>query len=70
MKQITRRTYPDLRTWRKARGFGQREAADFLDISQTYYSRLERRVQAMRGKRAKIVTGKTGVPIEVLVGAA
>lgn len=69
-KQVTVRPYPDLATWRDAHGLSQHEAADLLGISQTYYGRLERRIQAARGKRAKEIMAKTGVPLEVLVGAA
>lgn len=64
------RPYPDLATWRDARGWSQQEAAGFLGISQTFYSRLERRTQSARGKQAKVIMDKTGVPLEVLVGAA
>lgn len=69
MKRVTR-AYPDLKTWRDAQDFSQREAADFLSISQTFYSRLERRTLCAPGKRAKVIMEKTGVPLEVLVGAA
>lgn len=70
MKRITTRSYPDLKTWREAIGLNQRDAATLLGISQTYYSRLERGTQPTTGKRAKVIMTKTGVPIEVLVGAA
>lgn len=64
------RPCPDLKTWRTKLGVNQRQAAKMLGISQTFYSRLERRTQAMRGKQAKAIVAKTGVPLEVLVGAA
>lgn len=64
------RPYPDLATWRTAKGLNQRQAAEYLGISQTYYSRLERGVQAARGQQAKAIMQKTGVPLEILVGAA
>jgi len=70
MKRVITRAYPDLRSWRLAHGFNQREAARLLDISQTFYGRLERGEQAARGKRAKVIMAQTGVPLEVLVGAA
>jgi len=70
MKRVTTRSYPDLGTWRSAQGLGQRDAARLLGISQTYYGRLERGEQAARGPRAKTIMAKTGVPLEVLVGAA
>lgn len=70
MKHITSRSYPDLLTWRNAVHLSQREAAHLLGISQTYYSRLERGTQPATGKRAKGIMEKTGVPLEILVGAA
>lgn len=69
-KHVAVRPYPDLATWREAQRLSQHKAAEFLGISQTYYGRLERRLQAARGKRAKEIMAKTGVPLEVLVGAA
>jgi transcriptional regulator with XRE-family HTH domain len=70
MKHITTRAYPDLKTWRKAQGINQRDAGKLLGISQTYYSRLERRSLNATGPRAKGIMAKTGVPLEILVGAA
>lgn len=70
MKRPTTRAYPDLKTWRGAKGFNQREAADFLGISQNFYCRVERGLSAPRGPKAKLITARTGVPLEVLVGAA
>lgn len=64
------RPYPDLATWRAAKRWSQRRAAEYLGISQTYYSRLERGVQTARGQQAKALMQKTGVPLEILVGAA
>lgn len=70
MKATRTRPYPDLKAWRVAQGLSQQQAADFLGISQGYYCRLETRSQTARGKLAAAIMGKTGVPIEVLVGAA
>lgn len=70
MRHITSRSYPNLLTWRRAQQLNQRDAAAMLGISQTYYSRLERGEQAATGKRAKGIMAKTGVPLEILVGAA
>lgn len=64
------RPYADLKAWREAHGFSQHEAARLLKMSQTTYSRLERRARALSGKRAKDIMRTTGVPLEVLVGAA
>jgi transcriptional regulator with XRE-family HTH domain len=63
------RTYTNLAAWRNATGLSQMEASRVLGISQTSYSRLERRVVAARGKRARSIWRQTGVPVEVLVGA-
>lgn len=70
MERVTTRAYPDLKTWRDAKRFNQRQAAKLLGISQTYYGRLERREQLAIGKCAKRITELTGVPLEILVGAA
>lgn len=70
MSKVFERPYPDLKTWRDAKKLSQQQAAELLGISQTFYSRLERRMQAAPGKRAKTIMEKTGVPLEVLVGAA
>lgn len=70
MTNVTSRPYPDLKTWRDAKDLSQHEAAKLLGISQTYYGRLERREQAATGKRAKVIMEMTGVPLEILVGAA
>lgn len=64
------RTYPNLETWRKAHGLSQREAALQLEISQTYYSRLERGLQTATRDTAKRIMAETRVPLEVLVGVA
>lgn len=70
MNTVATRPYPDLATWRTAHHLSQQKAAELLGISQTFYSRLERRVQSARGKQAKRIMEQTGVPLEVLVGAA
>jgi transcriptional regulator with XRE-family HTH domain len=70
MKRLTSRSYPTLKHWRDAAELTQREAADFLGISQSFYNRLEQGLQAAHGKNAKRITERTGVPLEILVGAA
>lgn len=69
MPRIKARSYPTLAAWRDATGLSQIEAANVLGISQTAYSRLERRIMATRGKRARKIWRQTGVPVAVLVGA-
>jgi len=70
MKKTIARTYPTLKSWRAATGMNQREAARFLDISQNYYSRVERGISAPRGPILRRITERAKVPLEVLVGAA
>lgn len=64
------RAYPNLKTWRTAKEMNQREAADFIGISQNAYCRLERGLSSPRREKAKIIMEKTGVPLEVIVGVA
>lgn len=69
MKRI-KPTYPDLKTWRDDCEFTQDEAANFLGISRAQYCKLERRLTGTTGKRAGYIERRTGVPVDVLVGAA
>jgi len=59
-----------LAAWRRAQGFTQHEAADYLGISQGYYSKLELKGAAPRKKILKGLTQATGVPVEELMGIA
>ena len=67
---VAHKRYPDLRAWRLALGISQADAALLLGVSQTQYSRLERRTNWIKGPTAKRVMEKTGVPLEILTGAA
>lgn len=69
-QRIAKRAYPDLAAWRRDLGLSQRAAARILGISQTYYSRLERRTQSARGPMAKRILSTANVPLETLVGVA
>lgn len=69
-KKTASRTYPDLITWREANGLNQRDAAKMLGISQTRYSRLERRARTATGDLAKHIIEVTRVPLETIVGVA
>jgi len=62
--------YRTLKLWREDRGWSQVEAAEYLGMTQSMYSRLERGTHPAWGKRAKVVHEKTGVPVDVLAGAA
>lgn len=70
MSKVKFRSYPDLATWRNDRRWSQRQAADYLGITQSKYSRLERGAGAVWGEEAKVLHLKTGVPVVVLAGAA
>ena len=70
MKYLSSRPYPNLRTWRDAHRLTCRQAAEQLGMSSGHYNKLERGLIAIKGERAKDVMAKTGVPLEVLVGAA
>jgi len=74
MKTPTRsrlqRGYPNLRTWRKAQGINQRDAAQLLEISQKSYSRYETGERYVKGPLAAKLMSRTGVPLEVLVGVS
>jgi transcriptional regulator with XRE-family HTH domain len=67
--RITRpaRAYRSLRDWRRAAGLKQAEAAQILGVTQSHYSKLERRVTGTVGARAVAIMQRTGVPIEVLL---
>lgn len=68
--RIAPRPYPNLKTWREAKTLTSRQAARALGISLTKYNRLERAERFVKGPEAKRLMQETGVPIEVLVGAA
>jgi len=65
-----RSKYPNLLVWRLALNLNQRDAAKILGMTQSKYSRLERRVATIVGAEAKHVIDRAGVPLEVLVGLA
>jgi transcriptional regulator with XRE-family HTH domain len=64
-----RRGYADLKAWRDDMELSQAEAAEMLGLSQKSYSRFERGQRFARGPIAKRLVKRTGVPLEVLVGA-
>lgn len=67
MPSVTTRTYRTLRAWRRAQHLSQERAAAYLGLSQSHYSKVERRTHALPGDRAKRIAQKTRVPLEVLV---
>lgn len=58
-----------LREWRGAKKT-VKQAAKELDISEGFYSHLENGSRRASGKMAERIRNRTGVPIDVLVGAA
>lgn len=62
--------HSSLAAWRNAHGLDQREAAQKLGISQSYYSKLETHNAAPRPKLLKQVAERTGVPLDELMGIA
>lgn len=69
MKRPSTDTHRSLKAWREYHDFSTREAADFLKISQSMYSKLERGERFTRGPMAKKISERAHVPVEVLVGA-
>lgn len=70
MKRTQAKRYTDLKSWRDDQELSQVEAAKILGISQIAYSRFERRAQFAKGKLARRLIEKTGVPLEVIAGVA
>lgn len=62
------RAYPNLRTWRAANGLNQREAARKLGVSQAHYSRIESGAAPPHVRRAVVISERTGVPLETVLG--
>jgi len=62
--------YSSLLAWRQAMGFTQRRAAEHLGISQSYYYKLETKVQTPRKGILQRTTERTGVPVDELMGIA
>lgn len=70
MEQITSKHYDSLEEWRKDHGFDHRQAAEFLGVSRSHYSNLERRNCVPRKSLRRSIIEKTGLSIEALIGAA
>ncbi len=68
MKRV--KAYASLKDWRTAQELNQREAARLLGVTQALYARVELRRGAPRPQRAKVISEKTGVPFEILMGVA
>jgi transcriptional regulator with XRE-family HTH domain len=63
-----KRAYRTLKEWRKAQFPRQADAAAALSVSQAFYSRVERALQAPSPKLAQAISEKTGVPLETILG--
>jgi transcriptional regulator with XRE-family HTH domain len=68
--RIRTKPYSSLKAWRLSHGFSQHEAARFLEISQSYYHKLETHQQSPRRNMARKLTQTTGVPLDELMGIA
>lgn len=62
--------HSSLASWRQEMGFNQREAAEYLEISQAYYYKLEIKAQTPRKTILKRLAERTGVPLDELMGIA
>ena len=64
-----KRAYPDFASWRHANRWSQAKAAEYLGMTQSHYSKLERGVTAPQRERALEIMRLTGIPLEVVIGA-
>jgi transcriptional regulator with XRE-family HTH domain len=64
----SKRTYPNLKTWREENALTQREAARLLKLSQSVYSRIENHERAPKPLKAKAISLTAGVPLESVLG--
>jgi transcriptional regulator with XRE-family HTH domain len=70
---MRKRTYASLRDWydttRKHHGndYTQAEAADYLEMSQAYFSMLLAGKRQLGTTKAKQVAARTRVPVEILL---
>jgi hypothetical protein len=71
MRKRTARPQPrTLVEWRHSEGLAKYQAARVFNISGAHYGRLEAGTHFTTGPRAKIISAITGIPVDVLVGAA
>jgi transcriptional regulator with XRE-family HTH domain len=62
------RIYPSLLAWRREQRLTQKAAAEILELSQGYYSKLERGEQFPDRRNAKLISDRAGVPLEAVMG--
>lgn len=62
--------FQSLKDWRDAHGYSQREAAQLLGVTQPGYWKYETGQRHPRPAILRRITKLTGVPVEVLAGAA
>ncbi len=65
-----KRPYPSLQAWQHEARLNSNEAARFLALSPSYYSRIKRHQKAPMARLAKSISEKTGVPLETILGIA
>lgn len=71
MTMRTTHTAPaNLRAWRSSHRLTQNAAARLLGVTQSYYSKIEKKTCAPRPQIAKRITEKTGVPLASILGIA
>lgn len=65
-----KKSFASLKAWRDELALNQRDAALVLGLSQSGYAKLEIGHRIPRPKKAKVISKKTGVPFENLMGVA
>jgi len=55
----------ELRDWMARRGFSQREAADYIDVSESFYSLLINEKHRAGLTLALRIQDRTGIPVHV-----
>lgn len=68
LQKNTARSYSSLLAWRTDKALNQKDAAASLDLTQSIYSKYERRDTYPLPARAKVISAKTRVPFDVLRG--
>jgi transcriptional regulator with XRE-family HTH domain len=63
-----KRPYRTLKEWRVANFPNQEAAAAALSLNQGHYSKIERARVPPRAPLAKVISDKTGVPLETILG--
>jgi transcriptional regulator with XRE-family HTH domain len=62
------RIYPTLLVWRREEGLTQKAAAQFLEVSQGFLSKIERGTAFPDRRKAKVISERAGVPLAAVLG--